>query len=111
MKQLFVIVLPLFLLGGEDFISQYEYGEMLYHNPRGISCAQCHGDSGEGKVIVSLEEKKIYGPDIRNESLEKMLSSINSYHNIMPRYYLTKEEMEKIFYFIQQKRAFEEDRE
>jgi len=35
MKRLWLL-LPLLLWGQEDFISHFEYGEMLYANPRGV---------------------------------------------------------------------------
>lgn len=103
MKLLWVI-LPLLLLGREDFISDYEYGEMLYANPRGVSCVQCHGASGEGQTIVEYrdEEGKVVlrGSDIRKESVASMIKSTNSYHQIMPRYYLTKEEIRAIYKYL-----------
>ncbi len=87
MKRL-LILLPLLLGANEDFISHYEYGEMLLNNPRGVSCAQCHGKSAEGKIIVSYRDedgkKVIKGPDIRSVPLSKMIQSLNDYHAIMP---------------------------
>jgi argininosuccinate synthase len=37
----------------ESFISNLEYGQMLYKNPRGIGCIKCHGDNGKGKLIAT----------------------------------------------------------
>ncbi len=106
MKRL-LLLLPLLLGANEDFISHYEYGEMLYNNPRGVSCSQCHGDKGEGEVIVKYQdeegEKVITGSDIRRESLSTMTSSLNNSHMIMPRYYLTDEEVKAIYDYIQKK--------
>lgn len=106
MKHL-LLLLPLLLSANEDFISHYEYGEMLYANPRGVSCAQCHGEKGEGKLIVTYldgkEKKSLNGPDIRRESLSRMIRSVNEYHQIMPRYYLTDEEVKAIYDYIQKK--------
>ena len=106
MKRL-LLILPLLSFANEDFISHYEYGEMLYANPRGVSCAQCHGEKGEGKVIVTYregnEEKVIKGTDIRRESLVKMIQSVNVDHPIMPRYYLTNEEVKAIYDYLQEK--------
>jgi len=91
----------------EDFISHYEYGEMLYNNPRGVSCLQCHGKSGEGTTIVEFRDihgkQAIEGPDIRKESLQAMINSVNIYHKIMPRYYLTDEEVQAIYDYLQEK--------
>jgi len=106
MKRL-IFILPLLLGANEDFISHYEYGEMLYNNPRGVSCSQCHGKNGEGEVIVEYRDENgkavIKGSDIRKESLFKMIHSLNSYHKIMPRYYLTDEEVKAIYDYIQKK--------
>ncbi len=106
MKRL-LLLLPLLLGANEDFISHYEYGEMLYSNPRGVSCSQCHGKSGEGEVIVSYSDKEgkhiIKGSDIRAASLSHMVHTLNAYHEIMPRYYLTEQEVEAIYDFIQKK--------
>jgi mono/diheme cytochrome c family protein len=106
MKRL-LFLLPFLLLANEDFISHYEYGEMLYDQPRGVSCAECHGESGEGRIIVEFRDihgKKILrGPDIRKETLTSMINSVNSYHKIMPRYYLTDEEVKAIYDYLQEK--------
>ncbi len=100
------LFLPIFLFGSEDFITDLEYGQMLYKNPRGISCASCHGLKGEGKVIVSYLKKNkervtIYGSDIRQISLSKLKATVARNHPIMPKYYLTTEEVTAIYYYIQ----------
>lgn len=104
MKRL-LIVLPLLLGASEDFISHYEYGEMLYANPRGVSCSQCHGKDGAGTTIVEFRDthgtQAIKGSDIREESLQTMIKSVNSYHEIMPRYYLTDEEVKALYDYLQ----------
>ena len=106
MKRLWM-VFPLLLWSQEDFISHYEYGEMLYNNPRGVSCSQCHGKMGEGKVIVKyqdIDEKKVLkGADIRTKTLKEMIISVSSYHKVMPRYYLTDEEVKAIYDYLQKK--------
>lgn len=98
------VFLPLMLWGGEDFISDYEYGEMLYQNPRGVSCSECHGKSGEGQIIVEYRDihgkEVLKGSDIRHKSLADMIKSVNSYHKIMPRYYLTNEEVRAIYDYL-----------
>jgi len=106
MKKL-LILLPLLLCGEEGFISHYEYGEMLYANPRGVSCAQCHGASGEGKIIVKYKDaegmKALRGTDIRKDDLATMIRSVRAYHKIMPRYYLTNKEVEAIYDYLRVK--------
>jgi len=100
-------LLAMHLHADEDFISHYEYGEMLYNNPRGVSCSQCHGASGEGTTIVEFRDihgkQAIKGSDIRKESLQAMINSVNNYHKIMPRYYLTNEEVKAIYDYLQEK--------
>jgi len=101
------LLFPLLLWGQEDFISHYEYGEMLYNNPRGVSCSQCHGKTGEGKVIVHYQDihgkAVLKGADIRSKTLKEMIISVNSYHKVMPRYYLTNEEVQAIYDYLQKK--------
>ncbi|SFZ98724.1 hypothetical protein MNB_SV-5-387 [hydrothermal vent metagenome] len=107
MNKLIMLLIPFLLNANEDFISHYEYGEMLYSSPRGVSCSQCHGDTGEGKVIVTYKDedgkKIIAGSDIRHKNLSEMIKAVNTYHEIMPRYYLTDEEVKAIYDFIQKK--------
>ncbi len=53
MKKISLLFLVSLSLFGEDFISDFEYGQMLYRDSRGVSCVPCHGEVGEGKLIVS----------------------------------------------------------
>jgi len=91
----------------ESFITDYEYGEMLYINPRGVSCSECHGNNGEGKTIVQYQDihgkQTIKGADIRKKTLHEMIQSVNSYHKVMPRYYLTNDEVKAIYEYLQKK--------
>ena len=100
-----LLFIPVIICAEEDFISHFEYGQMLYNNPRGVSCAQCHGMHGEGKVIVMYGNKKhrkaLKGSDIRYISYEEMKKSLNSTHPVMPRYYLTDKEIRTIFDYLQ----------
>ena len=98
---------PLLLIAKEDFISDFEYGQMLYKNPRGISCASCHGDKGEGKEIVSYQNDEnqtivIRGADIRSHSLAEIEKIVARNHPVMPKYYLTHEEVEAIYFYLQE---------
>lgn len=110
-----------------SFITKYEYGKMLYNNPRGIGCNKCHGDDARGKKIVEFKqehEKKIYNcslvaPDIKDIDYETFSVKVNSkknpnlkfekeevcdkliyYANVMPTYFLVEEEIDAIFYYI-----------
>ena len=93
-------------LHSEDFISRFEYGQMLYENPRGVSCVPCHGSRGEGKIIASYldseKQKKILkGPDIRFSAKSNMLKAIHNGPGVMPKYFLTDDEIEAIYEYIQ----------
>jgi len=104
-KRLILISLLLNLANGEDFISEFEYGQMFYNNPRGVSCAKCHGKLGDGEFIASfIDEKnvthKFSGPDIRKMQFEKFSKAVAKGGAIMPRYYLTQKEIKAIYEYI-----------
>ena len=106
MKGLFVLLMGLALFAGESFITEGEYGEMLYNNPRGIGCIYCHGKAGGGALIATYKEngKKIElrGPDIRKVPLRKLKKSLLKRHRIMPTYFLTDKEIRAIFHYLHQ---------
>jgi len=100
----------------ESFLSSVEYGRMLYQQPRGISCAQCHGKAGKGgqKIVKYYDKKRnpkiLKGVNITNYSLEDLTASLNNQyrennktkrHKIMPMYYLNREETQAIFDYLQ----------
>lgn len=100
----------------ESFLSSVEYGRMLYKNPRGISCSKCHGEMGKGgqKIAKYYDKHKnpklLKGVDIRSYSLEDLKASLENkykennrrkYHKIMPIYYLTDEEAQAIYDYLQ----------
>ena len=107
-----ILLLPIFLFSKEDwFITKLEYGKMLYNNPRGISCAKCHGKYAQGKIIakyfVIKNNKKILkilkAPNIQNVSFEDFKKKL--FHknlSVMPKYnYLTNQEINAIYLYIQ----------
>ena len=69
-----------------SFITKYEYGKMLYNNPRGIGCNSCHGNDARGRKMVDFKqthEKKVYNctlviPDIKNIDYETFSIKVNS---------------------------------
>ncbi|WP_456479584.1 c-type cytochrome [Nautilia sp.] len=120
---LFVLV---YAKNEEWFITNLEYGKMLYNNPRGISCAKCHGIKGEGKIITSFINSKGEKTVIKTEKfhnltfewfkkilfkriklkkyLKKHPSSPLKYLNIMPKYnYLTDNEIKAILLYLKSK--------
>ena len=112
-----------------SFITKYEYGKMLYNNPRGIGCNSCHGNDARGKKMVDFKQevrdKRIYNcslvvPDIKNIDYKTFSTKVNSkknpnlkfekdqvcekliyYANVMPTYFLVEDEIDAIYYYIQ----------
>ncbi len=104
--------MPLFLYAKENwFITKLEYGKMLYNNPRGISCAKCHGKYAQGKIIskyyITKKNQKILkiikAPNIQNVSFEEFKKKLfHKYLSVMPKYdYLTNQEISAIYLYIQ----------
>ena len=91
---------------------------MLYKNPRGISCAKCHGREGRGgaKIAKYYDENRnpkiLKGVNILGYTLEELTASLSNRHRdknhkrvkhkVMPMYYLTKSETEAIYSYLQQ---------
>jgi len=117
-----------------SFITKYEYGKMLYNNPRGISCSKCHGEDAKGKVIVSfvhIRNKKRYNCDIKTDdithiSYQSFLQKLDpkltkkkkvfeknqfceklTYQNSMPTYFLTEDELSSIYFYLKNKDKYE----
>ena len=108
MRIVFFIFFALILMSADDsFITQYEYGEMLYNNPRGIGCVHCHGKNGRGALITKYKEsgktKSLRGPNIRNVGLKELKKSLFKRHRVMPTYFLTDSEIKALAYFLSNK--------
>ena len=108
MKTLPALLLCCLALWAEDsFITQYEYGEMLYKNPRGIGCDRCHGKHGEGALIARYKEEgetvELRGPDIRHVDETSLRKSLEKRHRVMPTYFLTDAEIAALHYFLTHK--------
>ena len=113
-----------------SFITKFEYGKMLYANPRGISCVKCHGDDAKGKTITSfthVRNKVKYNCTIRSEDItnipyENFIATLDPkkekpkkkfsknqicekliYGNSMPKYFLTNEELNSIYFYLTNK--------
>ncbi len=107
-RELRALILIIFWTGlvfAEDFISEFEYGQMLYNDPRGVSCSACHGKLGKGEFIASYKDKngsnvEFYGADIRGLGLKKFKKAVEKGGKIMPGYYLTDKEIEAIYKYI-----------
>ncbi len=103
-KILTILVFTTVFSFGEDFISPYEYGKMLYQNPRGIGCDKCHGIKGNGETIATYkhngEKKEIIAPSINNISENKFIKKMDEDYKIMPKYFLTKNEIRSLYYYL-----------
>jgi len=105
LKHILILTLLINFSFGEDFISEFEYGQMLYKDPRGVSCASCHGTLGEKTFIASYKDKngtdvEFYSPDIRKLGLKRFKKALAKGGRLMPRYYLTNRETEAIYKYI-----------
>jgi mono/diheme cytochrome c family protein len=91
-----------------SFITEYEYGAMLYENPRGIGCNRCHGRGDKSIVIAKYKDKKnktktLVAPAIKNVPFEKyvdVLTTKRGSSNIMPSYFLTDDEIKSIYFYV-----------
>nr|WP_223810208.1 MULTISPECIES: c-type cytochrome [unclassified Campylobacter] len=86
-----------------------EYAKMLYENPRGIGCKNCHGERGEGKILAYYTNKGIKTPylipsiqGLNFEDFKKSLMQIKSVKSIMPNYSLTDNEIIALYNYINQ---------
>jgi len=122
--RIILLLLPLFLIA-EEFITNEEYGKMLYENPRGIGCIKCHNKNGKGKVIANYYiidkdnkkiKKQIIAPKINSLTLEKFYLRVKEgkvlkngkyrkiNYGVMPKYnYLTRSEIEAIYFYLKGK--------
>jgi hypothetical protein len=116
-----------------SFITKYEYGKMLYKNPRGISCIKCHGQNAQGKKIASFVHIRnkikynciIESKDITNISYKDFVETLDpklekakkkfkknqiceklTYGNSMPTYFLTNEELDSIYFYLKNKEKY-----
>ena len=89
-----------------SFITKFEYGKMLYNNPRGIGCNSCHGDDAKGKRIIDFKQehdKKMYNcvlsvPNIKDIDYDTFSTKVNSKKN--PNVKFEKEQVcEKLLHY------------
>jgi len=125
-RLLIILITSLYAKEESWFITKLEYGKMLYHNPRGISCAKCHGEKGQGKIITSYINSKnekviIKTTPFKNLTFEKLKKALFhqikikpilkkdpknpiKFINIMPKYdYLTHNEIQTLLLYINSK--------
>lgn len=103
---LFLLTLSmLYAENKSSFITKDEYAKMLYHNPRGVSCAKCHGVQGEGMVIATFEHKGkkqlLETAPIYHLDFKAFKEGLVQSKGIMPTYYLTENEIAALYYYLQ----------
>lgn len=108
--RIILFVCMLFLLYADDsFITKEEYARQLYHNPRGIGCHHCHGESGEGKRIADYEDKKgkhsFSGPAINTLGYAAFSKALTKRLRGMPRYFLTVSEHQILYFYLHQQES------
>ena len=95
-------------MGEATFITPIEYASQLYKNPRGIGCQHCHGDNGEGKLVASYihekEKKEFRGPAVNGMDFNKFYKAMNERKRGMPRYFLTKKEIQALYLYLNQEK-------
>lgn len=109
MTRIILLLLSLSFVNAEDFITQTEYAKMLYSNPRGIGCDNCHGVKGEGGVLADFtqkgKKKSLEAPPINSLSLKDFRRGVLNPGPVMPSYFLTDEEIESLYYYVHVKDA------
>jgi len=104
MKYILSMLFPLSLLASGNFITPMEYSSQLYKNPRGIGCQNCHGESGEGKIVANYihkkKERSFGGPAINKMNFNTFFMALNTRKSGMPRYFLTNKEIEALYLFV-----------
>lgn len=104
MKIWFALLLVSTLQAAESFITKEEYARGLYHNPRGVGCHLCHGESGEGKLIAKYKEegepKAFVAKAINKLTFKQFYERLNDRIIGMPRYYLTDNEIQTLYYYL-----------
>jgi len=111
----FLLLIFITILYSEEFITNLEYGEMLYKNPRGIGCIKCHKKNAKGGIIATIydnqigKKKLIIAPNIQKIEWEDFYNRIKKSEkggkkirlSFMPEYnYLLDEEIKAIFNYI-----------
>ena len=98
------LCLPVLLCSSDSFITQSEYAQMLYQNPRGIGCNHCHGEKGEGRTIARYrhknEKKILKAPAINALEYHQFYAALNGKHTTMPKYFLTDEEIRALYHYV-----------
>ncbi len=110
-RSFFAVILAFSVAHSESFINNYEYGEMLYKNPRGVGCDKCHGKYGEGMNLGNYTKNnktiQIIAPKISKSSFAQIKNSLKytKKRSVMPEYFLTDSEIEALIYYLSKANA------
>ena len=101
---LLLLTVTIFAREKDSFITEQEYAEHLYKNPRGIGCNKCHGKSGEGMVIARYkdkgEKKEIKTNEINSIGFEAFKLALQERRGVMPKYFLTSQEIKALYGYL-----------
>jgi len=107
-KIIIITIFALNLIADEGFISQEEYGAMLFANPRGIACINCHNKKMQNKILTTYKRRKkefkVIIPEIKNTISLKKLKNILKGKSIMPSYHFTDEEIKALWTYIRSRK-------
>ena len=100
-----LLFLPaLFAQEKDSFITEQEYAQNLYENPRGIGCNKCHGKKGEGMLIARYKHKNenriLKTESINYLSFEKFQEALRNKKGVMPKYFLTASEIKTLYNYL-----------
>lgn len=88
----------------DSFITETEYAQHLYKNPRGIGCDKCHGKRGEGMVISKYKHKGkkmvLETKEINSMNFSDFSASLEQSRSVMPKYFLTKKEIKALYDYL-----------
>lgn len=100
----FIGLLILCAEASSAFLTAKEHGAMVYHQPRGVSCAKCHGGRAEGRTIatytVKKESKTLFAPPLKGLDAKNLKNGLER-HRGGPPYHLSSEEYESLAAFLQ----------
>jgi len=101
---MFFIFIDLQAKDKDSFITETEYAEHLYKNPRGIGCNKCHGKKGEGMIISKYkhkgEERILRTQEINTLEYEDFAKALAQKRSVMPKYFLTSKEIRALYNYL-----------
>lgn len=88
----------------DSFITEQEYAQHLYDNPRGIGCNKCHGKRGEGMVISRYlhkgAKKVLKTKEINSLDFKRFKTALQVRKGVMPKYFLTEREIKALYSYL-----------